>query len=882
VASAAAAAAPAHAVGTYWNLLGVGQGETVNTAEFAASTASGEPPPSFVNQRGLFNALLPAAPNVTTGQLGRFFKPASLTPPASSSPPESPKAGVTIVRGPLEVPYVTGSSRANTFWGAGYAAGEDRLFLMDVLRHAARSTLTELAGPGENDANLIADVKQLDVTDYSEQDLQAMFDRARTAGPEGAHVARDLTDYVAGINTYIADARSNPDLMPAEYGLLNKPLEDWKITDSVAILGLINGYFGLGGGRSADAAMALREAIARFGPSLGRRVLADFRELDDPEAPTVTTHRFPFDDPGPVKPSSTAFLDRASYHSIKRVNQSGGSSSSAQRTPRIAPGLDALRRGGFRLKKHASNAMVIPGAKSTTGNPLFVAGPQVDFYSPAIFNELVLRGPGILSRGVSLPGLSPYVLIGRGQNFAWSITTAQGDLADEFAEKLCQDADHYQYKGKCIPFTHRTRTLHWTPGPADLALDPTATPKTYTVRSELSVHGPIVGRATANGKPVAIALARSSFRHEAESGIGLMRINNVGAIKGPQDFQRAAARLTGSYNFFYADRQHAAYVQSGWYPRRAKGTDPTLPTWGTGQYDWRGFDPKTFLSQRLGYDRLPKDVDPKRGYLVSWNNKQAPGWRSSDADWEYGPIHRSQRLERRVRNALKGGRKLNLARLVGIMGDAGTVDLRGQEVLPWLLQAIGDPKQDAQLHPLVQTLRTWLKNGAHRRDSNGDNVYDESLAVALMDTWWTPMVRSLYDPVLGAPLVNRIAAINQIDYMPTQGPDTWFYGWMGYVQKDLRAVLGKHVARPPARIACGKGDRARCRTHLRATLRAARAQLIARYGSLSNVRVPATCEVTDPPSCDQLDFIAAGAVETPPIPWQDRGTFQQAAEPGAP
>jgi acyl-homoserine lactone acylase PvdQ len=863
-----ATAPAAHARGTFWNLLGIGQGETVNTVEFTTSTAQDQPPPSFVNQRGLFNALLPAAPNVRTNQLGRFFKPARLTAPTTAAP-EIPRPGVTIKRDAYKVPFVTGTTRANTMFGAGYAMATDRLFLMDVLRHAARSNLTELAGPGAKNENLIADAKQLDVTDYDEADLKRMLNGLRSSpDAEQRQVATDTINYVAGINAYIDDARSDPTKMPAEYGLLNKPLENWRVTDSIAILGLINGYFGLGGGRSADAAMALQEAIARFGPKRGRRVLSTFRELDDPEAPVVTKHRFPFDNPGRPSKKATALLDRASYHSIARVhtNSSGGSGRAIATLP---------------LKRHASNAMVIPGNRSKSGNPLIVAGPQVDFYSPAIFTEVALSGPGIKSRGAALPGLSPYVLIGRGTDFAWSITTAQGDLADEFAERLCKDSDHYRYRGKCLRFTHRTRTLHWEPGPADLALDPSAAPRTYTVKSELSVHGPVVGRARVHNRPVAISLARSSFRHEAESGVGLMRMNTTTAVHGPRSFQRAAARLTGSYNFFYADRKHAAYMQSGWYPRRAKGADPTLPTWGTGSHDWKGFDASTFTSKRLGFGRLPKDVDPGRGYLVSWNNKQAPGWRASDADWEYGPVHRSQRLERRVRRALKGGGKVSLGQLAGIMGDAATVDVRGQEVLPWLLRAIGRPK-DPKLARLVASLTRWRAAGAHRRDRDLDGYYDSSLPIALMDTWWTPMVHSLYDPVLGRKLVDRIAAINQIDYLPTQGPDTWFYGWMSYVQKDLRAVLKRRVARRPAVVACGRGKRSACRAQLRRSLLRARARLIKRYGSLDGIHIRTTCPVTDPPSCDQLDFIAAGAVETPPIPWQDRGTFQQAAEPGAP
>ena len=50
------------------------------------------------------------------------------------------------------------------------------------------------------------------------------------------------------------------------------------------------------------------------------------------------------------------------------------------------------------------------------------------------------------------------------------------------------------------------------------------------------------------------------------------------------------------------------------------------------------------------------------------------------------------------------------------------------------------------------------------------------------------------------------------------------------------------------------------------------------YGTdLAGVRVKATgCE--GQPVCDQISFITAGAVETPPIPWQDRPTFQQVVE----
>jgi acyl-homoserine lactone acylase PvdQ len=689
-----------------------------------------------------------------------------------------------------------------------------------------------------------------------------MIDRAST-GTEGARFRSDLEAYLDGINTYVTEARDDPARLPAEYPLLGKELRAFSLRDMAAIAGLINGYFGRGGGKELQAALAHVAARARLGARRARRVVRDFRRFDDPEAPVTVRRRFPFDRPGPVRRGRVALPDAGSVRPLERVRDAGAAGARSAGAP---VWLQRLRAGGLRLTPHASNAVLIGRKRSASGRPLFTGNPQVDFYAPPIFTEIALSGPGISVRGVALPGLAPYVLIGRGDDHAWTVTTAQGDNADEFAEELCEPdgsaptvkSMHYRRAGRCVPLEVRDEPVSWQPGAGDLTLDPTVQPYSATLHTERSAHGPVVARATVRGKPVAFVLARSTYHHELETGIALMRFNE--GMSGPRAFQRAAAKVTGSYNWLYADDRHIAYLQSGWYPRRAKGTSPNLPNWA--RYDWRGFDPKSFTARRLPFRRLPKAIDPERGYLVSWNNKQAPGWRASDWDWQYGPVHRSQRLERRVRAA----GKLTLGELVGILGDAATADVRAEEVLPWLLRVIG-PSDD----PAVRVLRAW---SGHRRDADGDGVYDESHAVALMDAWFKPLVRAIYAPVLGDPLIDAIAELNPIDYTPRDGPDTWFYGWMGYVQRDMRAVLGRTIAQPPSRVYCGAGRRSPCRDLLLRTLR----QAAAAVGP--DPRVPATCEVTEPATCDQLDFIAAGAIELPPTPWQDRGSFQQAVEVG--
>lgn len=856
------AAAPARAETGFWSLLPAGQGETVNTFGAAAYLATGEAPASYGDQRALFEALPAVAPDVATGDLGRFLKPAPISAPAGA-PATSPRPGVTIARDGFHVPYVRGDTRADVMWGAGWASAEDRLFFMDVLRHTARGRLTEMIGPGPDGEVVAADAEQLSVTDYTEAELQAMVDRVKASGPEGAQAAADIEEYLRGVNAYVAAAQGDPQLMPGEYALLGKELRPFSAADVAAVAGLVNGYFGRGGGREVEAALARAAAVARFKSA---RVLRDFRAFDDPEAPTTVRKRFPFDDPGRPRRAAVALPDPGSVKPLQRVRGASAEGGGARGGPAW---LARMReRGGRAIAPHASNAVLISAKRSTTGRPLFTGNPQVDFYAPPIFMEIALEGPGIAARGAAIPGSGPYVVIGRGRDFAWTVTTAQGDNSDVFAEELCADGRSYRHRGRCVPLQIRDEPVAWDPGPADLALDPAAQPYRATMHTERSVHGPILSRGTVRGKPVAFALARASYHHDADTAVALLRLNQ--GVDGPRAFQRAASHITGSYNWFYADAEHIAYLQSGLYPRRARGTAPDLPTRGTGRWDWQGFRPGPYTAKVLPFARLPKAIDPPSGYLISWNNKQAPGWRASDWDWQYGPVHRSQRLERRVRAALRGGGKLDLGRLQGILGDAGTADVRAEQVLPWLLRVLGRPA-DPDAAEGARVLREW---SGHRRDRDGDGVYDESPAVALMDAWFVPLAKAVYTPVLGEELVQRIAEQNPIDYTPRDGPDTWFYGWMGYVQRDMRALLGRRIAQPPTRVYCGRGSRRRCRAVLQSTLAEA-------WRSAKGARIPATCAKTLPASCDQLDYEPAGAVEIPPSPWQDRGSFQQAVEVGA-
>ena len=78
-----------------------------------------------------------------------------------------------------------------------------------------------------------------------------------------------------------------------------------------------------------------------------------------------------------------------------------------------------------------------------------------------------LHGPGIEAQGAAVPGMAMYILIGRTPDYAWSLTSANHDVRDVFAEQLCEPdgsaptraSDHYLFNGR-VPAVRRVRRGH--------------------------------------------------------------------------------------------------------------------------------------------------------------------------------------------------------------------------------------------------------------------------------------------------------------------------------------------------------------------------------------------------------------------------------------
>lgn len=895
--------------GGFWNILPPGQDGLLNGPEALQAAAGGPTPPHFDDQLAMYGDLVyeDATPGFSADDLPRFFKDASFgVPPEDVERVYQPggRDDVTIIRDRFGVPHIFGTTRDGTMFAQGYATAEDRLFLMDVLRHVGRAELSAWLGPAPG--NQALDRDQMAVAPYTDEDLtRQLEDIAARYGELGQRGLRDLEMYTAGVNQYIQEALADPTKLPAEYPALQLVPEPWRPEDTVAVASLVGGIFGKGGGREVRNYCGLTKLTDALGPTEARAVFDDLKFADDPEAPTTTRKRFSYlEDLGPTDPAAIPPIDCDSLQPITPPppgpEDLPGTVLDLVPTVPLGPGAEQRavelpdgRRIPLVLDHAMSNALLIAADHTTTGAPIAVFGPQTGYFVPQLLVEKDVHGPGISARGASFPGTDLYVQLGRGTDYAWSATSAGGDNVDEFVLRLCEpgagdplaaattESMGYWHDGQCVPIEAHQKVLLAKPSaagvpehPGDLIINK------YFERAP--DYGPLVARGQlTDGTPIAIAEHRSTYMAELGSAVGFSQINDPDFMaRGFEAFREAFGNgVDYTFNWFYVDRRHIGYQFSCKCPLRAPGVDPYLPAWGTGEWDWRGW---------LPFEAKPWDLDPPQGYLVSWNNKQAPGFRSNDGQFGWGPIHRSDLLSRRIEAELAEG-PVDVGRAVDVMALAATTDLRAQELMPVLERVMGeDPPSGLDLDPRVaemwQRLRAWAADDlGHRRDHDRDGRYEHAVAVAIMDAWWGgtpehPDTARLFDAIFAAGTADarRVLGLSVHDgnlrgHVGSAFQDSLY----AHVHKDLRQVLGDPVAGPFHRTYCGDGDLDRCREALWRSLSDTAAALEQEFGS---------SDVSDwerQVSDDDIRHVVVGVVGVPAIHWQNRPTFQQVVAPPA-
>ena len=814
--------------------------------------ASGDNGPHYSDQRDMYAALIEDS-DVTNKELSNYFHSMQFGPEGEIEETYDPTDGVTVYRDSFGIPHIYADDFNTASFALGYVTAEDRLWESDVFRHAARGTLSEFIGPAFLEMDIATRREG-----YTEAEIQETFDSFDDRfGALGTRIQEGLQAYADGFNAHVAELPISPQECPAEYQALGNPCPaphpaEWTPADTLFLAVLQLRIFGETAGDELQNAGLYAHLTGKLGQKLGARVFEDLLRRNDPRSATTVPRgegRFPSQDLGKTDPRSFAIPDDAPQL--------------AQDTRAAEAARDqVLAAMGF--KSPASNALLVASKESKTGNPMEVGAPQVGYATPSFFMDVDVHveSEGVHFRGPAVPGASALIPLGRGSDYAWSLTTGYSDAVDTRVELLCdpaggevtQDSTGYMFKGECKEMESRTETFIVKPSAGS-----TGPPDIHEETVYRTVHGPVFARGAVDDKPVAFVKERFFWMRELDSIPQFYRWN--AEVDSIADFRAAASKFTMSFNTFYADHEHIGYFHVGFYPKRAKGVHPALPIWGTGKWEWRG---------RVPFKNHPQVIDPERGWIANWNSKPAPGWGNFDGI-KWGPIHRVMLLEREMRRFTKGPRKAILSDLVDVIRTAATQDARALFLGPKML-GMSDGASGDNVVAALTAVRKWIKAGAHRfnRDWDGDmdgdgapdddTNEDNGAAAVIFDTWFTTLVHKIFDDELGP---------EGFELIPTTilGSSMW-HDFSSYVAN----VFNKKASRAYARPYCDDlttNRKESCQKLVGDALEVALQQLAAGQGSdLSQWTTPAWFNT--------FQELGLGSVRQ--MPWQNRGTHNHVVE----
>jgi acyl-homoserine lactone acylase PvdQ len=827
-----------------YSIVPPGQEGDVTVDELAA----GDFGPHYSDQLEMYASLVDDD-SVADDELEKYFHSMQFGPGADIEEEYSPTEGVTIYRDVMGIPHIYADSAENASWGLGYVTAEDRLWESDVLRHAAHGTLSEFVGPDFLPMDILT--RREGYTDEEIQEILDSFDDR--FGATGTAVQTGLQSFTDGFNAFLDEVRMSPDQCPAEYAATDNPCplpfpEDWSPVDTLQLAVLQLRVFGETAGGEINNAGLYAHLTKKLGKGLGAKVFEDFMFQNDPSSPTSIARsqgKFPSQSLGSVDKDSFAIPDDAVQlaEDVAREEQVR---------------VDLLADLGMRSP--SSNALLVSAEESKTGNPLEIGAPQVGYAVPSFFMDVDVHAPGIDFRGPAVPGASALIPLGRGRDYAWSLTTGYSDAVDVRIEQLCDpaggepaaDSTGYMFKGECKEMESRDETFIIKPSPAS-----PGPPGMETHTFYRTSHGPVFARGAVDGKPVAFVKERFFWKKEIDSIPQFYAWNTK--VKDLADFKAAAAKFTMSFNTFYADSENIAYFHVGFYPKRTPGVHPALPTWGTGEWEWKG---------RIPFKTHPQVINPEQGWVANWNNKPAVGWDSYDGI-KWGSVQRVNLLQDGMKKVTKGPRKATLADIVNVIREAATRDTRGAYLGPKMLGWAANADGDEKYQEAVSLVADWVKGGAHRLNADRDENMDNGPALAIFDLWYENLVHKVFDDELGTEAYDLLAPMGApiTDYTPAGGSSFWF---------DFSAYLKNLFdPTPPVKFArnyCDVLDTDKaesCKSLVVKALNEALLKLTQDQGAdMSAWAVPA----------ENIVFSALGAGSVPEIPWQNRGTHNHVVE----
>jgi penicillin amidase len=460
------------------------------------------------------------------------------------------------------VPHVFAQNDHDLYFVQGYLHAKYRLWQMEFQTHAAAGRVSEVLGPGPNNAYLNYDrnMRRLGMVYGARRSMEAM---------EKDTVTKSVLDaYTAGINAYIDHLPTSE--LPLEYRLLNYLPEHWSNLKTALFLKYMS--YELTGNENDIEHTNVRNVLSQ----------EDFEALYpitkdslDPIIPKGT--HFPVPKLRPQIPLSTDSL----Y--FLWTNFTGP-------TPLEKPD-----------KNNGSNNWAVNGAKTKSRRPILCNDPHLGLNLPSLWYEMQLHTPTHNVYGVTFPG-SPAVIIGFNDHCAWGVTNASRDVKDYFNIRF-KDAgkQEYWFNGE------------WTKAKLEVDTYKIKGKKVFHDTVAYTIFGPVQFDNSFTGNGRTSEYSNLAVRWKAhDGGNELKTFYLLNRMNGYDEYVQAIKNFTcPGQNFVFASKSNdIAIWQQGKFPAKwRRQGDFIMPGTDT-SYLWQGY---------IKQEENPNILNPTRGFVSSAN-----------------------------------------------------------------------------------------------------------------------------------------------------------------------------------------------------------------------------------------------------------------------
>ena len=329
---------------------------------------------------------------------------------------------------------------------------------------------------------------------------------------------------------------------------------------------------------------------------------------------------------------------------------------------------------------NGSNNWVVSGDKTASGKPLLADDPHLGLSTPSVWYEMVLETDTLNVSGVIFAGV-PGIILGHNAEIAWGVTNTGPDVQQLFLEK--------RHPEKKYEFLYDDE---WEP--AQVILEPIKVKDHKTIDYEVieTRHGPIVSDFSkeTNNKEV-FSLQWTALEATTE----LLAILEINKASNWDEFEKGLEYfLAPAQNFVFMDTSGTiAYKVNGNIPIYENGTDALLPL--------SGWDKKYQLKEYIPFDKLPKVINPEKGYIATANNKVTP----DNYPYHISNVWAQPFRYERIQEVLESSDSLTAQDMKDLQMD--TINLRAKEFIPLLSKEIIKDNLTKNELQALDTLIKW-------------------------------------------------------------------------------------------------------------------------------------------------------------------------------